>query len=89
MKNRQTADDLLDIANRIMAGQSTVADGNRLLEIRYQLMDAQGKMDDYVGAAVTLGSIKSEKKAAASRENGKKGGWPKGRPRKPPKHQAD
>lgn len=28
------------------------------------------------------GSVKSEKKAAASRENGKKGGWPKGRPRK-------
>lgn len=33
--------------------------------------------------AVALGSIKSEKKALASRENGKKGGYPKGRPRKP------
>lgn len=32
-------------------------------------------------AAVALGSIKSEKKAKASRENGKKGGWPKGRKR--------
>lgn len=28
-------------------------------------------------AAVALGSIKSEKKAAAARENGKKGGRPK------------
>ena len=27
------------------------------------------------------GSAKSEKKTAAARENGKKGGWPKGRPR--------
>lgn len=32
--------------------------------------------------ASALGSIKSERKAAASRENGKKGGWPKGKPRK-------
>lgn len=35
-------------------------------------------------AAVALGSVRSEKKAAAARENGKKGGWPKGRPRKKP-----
>lgn len=35
-------------------------------------------------AAVALGSIKSEKKAAAARENGKKGGWPKGRKRTKP-----
>ncbi len=33
-------------------------------------------------AAVALGSIKSEKKAKASRENEKKGGWPKSRQRK-------
>jgi hypothetical protein len=32
-------------------------------------------------AAVALGSMKSEKKAAAARANGRKGGWPKGRPR--------
>lgn len=29
------------------------------------------------------GQTTSEKKAAAARENGKKGGWPKGRSRKP------
>lgn len=28
------------------------------------------------------GKVKSERKAAAVRENGKRGGWPKGRPRK-------
>ncbi|MCK9282397.1 MAG: hypothetical protein M0P71_17415 [Melioribacteraceae bacterium] len=28
------------------------------------------------------GSAKSEKKTKSCRENGKKGGWPKGRPRK-------
>lgn len=33
-------------------------------------------------AARTLGSIRSERKTAAARENGKKGGWPKGKPRK-------
>lgn len=37
-------------------------------------------------AAVALGrlggSAKSERKAKSSAENGKKGGWPKGRPRK-------
>jgi hypothetical protein len=30
------------------------------------------------------GSVKSEAKARAAKENAKKGGWPKGRPRKPP-----
>lgn len=42
--------------------------------------NCDGCDDHYVEknpAAVTLGSIKSEKKAAASRENGKKGGRPK------------
>ena len=34
-------------------------------------------------AAVALGSIKSEKKATASRENGKKGGRPKNKPKEP------
>lgn len=34
-------------------------------------------------AAVALGSIKSKKKAKASRENGKKGGRPKKKPLKP------
>ena len=38
-------------------------------------------------AAVALGrlggSVKSPKKAASSRENAKKGGWPKGRKRTP------
>jgi hypothetical protein len=29
------------------------------------------------------GKAKSEAKSAASRANAKKGGWPKGRPRKP------
>ena len=34
-------------------------------------------------AAAALGSIKSERKTAAARENAKKGGWPKGKARKP------
>ena len=33
-------------------------------------------------AAVALGRMTSEKKKAAARLNAKKGGWPKGRPRK-------
>lgn len=34
-------------------------------------------------AAAALGSISSPAKAKAARENAKKGGWPKGRKRKP------
>ncbi len=30
-----------------------------------------------------LGSVKSEAKAKAAKENAKKGGWPKGKPRRP------
>lgn len=30
-----------------------------------------------------LGSVKSDAKAKAARENAKKGGWPKGKPRRP------
>lgn len=30
-----------------------------------------------------LSSVRTPRKAAASRKNGAKGGWPKGRPRKP------
>lgn len=39
--------------------------------------EAWEKKDKRHPAAVALGSIKSEKKAKASRENGKKGGRPK------------
>lgn len=38
----------------------------------------RNERNDKNPAAVALGSIKSEKKAKASRENGKKGGRPKG-----------
>ena len=38
---------------------------------------------DLVSVMSRLGSRTSEKKASASRKNAKKGGWPKGRPRKP------
>lgn len=41
-------------------------------------------MTHFTEAARLLGSITSEKKAAASRENGRKGG----RPRKEPRHKA-
>ena len=69
---------LLDIANKIMTGKKvTVKDADDLLKVRFDLMDGQQQMNDYVSAAAALGSIKTDKKAAASRENGKKGGRPK------------
>lgn len=40
-------------------------------------------MNEKNPAAVALGSMTSDKKKKSSRENGKKGGWPKGRKRKP------
>lgn len=36
-----------------------------------------------INAAAMLGSISTPAKARAARENAKKGGWPKGKPRKP------
>lgn len=39
--------------------------------------------------AVALGSRTSEKKRKASKENGKKGGWPKGKPRKESKPEEE
>lgn len=39
-------------------------------------------------AAQALGSIKTPKKAKASRENGKLGGYPKGRPNKKKENNA-
>lgn len=39
------------------------------------------KVSKTTKAAQMLGSMTSEAKAAAARENGKKGGWPKGRKR--------
>jgi hypothetical protein len=48
--------------------------------------------DDFRRAAAAFGRLgglaKSAKKAEAARENGKKGGWPKGRKRKPDKPPA-
>lgn len=41
------------------------------------------EMEKRSAAAAALGSITSERKASAARENGKRGGWPKGRSRKP------
>jgi hypothetical protein len=37
--------------------------------------------------AARAGRARSKAKAAAARRNAKKGGWPKGRPRKMKKHQ--
>ena len=46
----------------------------------------QRKASDLSAAAAALGrkggSARSEAKTRAARENAKKGGWPKGRPRK-------
>ena len=58
---------------RLIVGHS--ADDLRIVERR-----AHRQIGD---AARTLGRISTPRKAAAARENGKLGGWPKGRPRKP------
>ena len=46
--------------------------------------EVQAEMTPVKIAAAAMGSMRSEKKTAAARENAKKGGWPKGKPRKPP-----
>lgn len=60
----------------------------RNLKARYgeslSVDEVRSEMSPAKIAGAILGSRTSPKKAAAARENAKKGGWPKGRPRKPP-----
>lgn len=86
---RQTAlDMLLQVSSELTDGsdRSNVAIGNDVLRARYALMDGGEKAMDYAEAAAALGSISTEKKAAASRCNAnlppKPGKRPRGRPRK-------
>lgn len=45
--------------------------------------EAEHIVEQTSNAAAALGSISTPAKAKAARENAKKGGWPKGRKRKP------
>jgi hypothetical protein len=80
---RQEIVEGLDIvAQAIMNGSRTVAHADALLSMRFALMDGADRAAEY--SAITAsdigrkgGSAKSAAKAAAVRENGKKGGRPK------------
>ncbi len=80
MTRTQSAD-LLAIANRIMRGETTVADGAALLHIRYELMDGGQRVIEYAestaDAARALRAIPSKRRSEASRQNGKRGGRPR------------
>lgn len=82
---RVTLRDILDVMEDDDEGFVTIAQD----ELRYHATADDGDWQ-VIGtrnpAAVALGrlggSARSEAKTAAVRENGKRGGWPKGRPRK-------
>jgi hypothetical protein len=68
------------IATDISNGHISILHANTIFAIRYSLQNNNERNNEYISlqkAASTLGSIKTEKKAAAARENGKKGGRPK------------
>lgn len=69
----------IELPDNLRAALQDAAERVAKLRHEYALLPP----DDRNQAAVALGSRTSEKKTAAARLNAKKGGWPKGRPRKP------
>jgi len=65
------------IADDMMHGIHNMAQPDAILAIRHSLMTASEQGADYADAARALGSIRTDRKAASSAENGKKGGRPK------------
>ena len=84
---RQEQMQALDIiADAIMSGSTTVAHANTLLGIRFSMLNTAERKSEYNDlsskvAAGVLGRSTSDAKAAAARENGKKGGRPRSSPR--------
>ena len=71
-----------EIAQGLMDGSiKGLAAGYRLEAIRFNMMNLSEREADYKASAATLGklggSVKSEAKAKAAKENGKKGGRPR------------
>jgi len=78
MTKKEVIDCLDIISNDMLSGDTTIMHANTLIAIRYSLQNNTERNIEYLKlAASTLGSIKSDKKAESSRENGKKGGRPK------------
>jgi hypothetical protein len=59
-----------------MSNQLTQKQRNEIVDIALNNDSGEFEISDKNEAAAALGSIKSEKKAKAARENGKKGGRP-------------
>lgn len=88
------SDGLSDIVARLEASsnlgewykithEAVAAVGPKIVEASAR--DAEADLNQMAAALGRKGgSVSSEAKTKASRENAKKGGWPKGRPRKPP-----
>jgi len=78
MTRQNALDLLLQISSELMEGSSrgNVAIGNDVLRARFALMGNGEREADYSEAAAALRAIPSDKRAEASRQNGKKGGRP-------------
>jgi hypothetical protein len=74
--NRQTREKEILESNQVKSGNCYLNRNNGEGFI-YQYSFFGNKEQERLSAAATLGSIKSERKAIASRENGKLGGRPK------------
>lgn len=73
-----TDGEALDITSWVLLNYQIVDATTEEFELLKRVLIVDPRM-----AAVALGSVTSERKAKSSRENAKKGGWPKGKPRKP------